>query len=133
MPAPREEVATLTIASFPHAILPNKLLQELRALTKSADLDLPLVDEVAADIFMGEFTGKFLQAAKRSAKLLEGTLYENYYGIDYGQLRSIPEVEPAKEKRWFRRETRDQFAQLCSKMAGVTYGGLGPSYQRHDY
>ena len=122
-----EEVATLTIASFPHAILPNKLLQELRGLTKTADLNLPLVDEVAADIFMGEFTGKFLQAAKKAARLLEGTLYENYYGIDYGQLRSIPEFEPAKNKRWFRRKTRDQFVQLCSRMAGTTYGGWDPA------
>ena len=49
------EVTLLTITSFPHAILPNKLLQELRALAKGADLTIPLVDEVAADIFMGSF------------------------------------------------------------------------------
>ncbi|HUE84108.1 MAG TPA: hypothetical protein VMM84_18540 [Pyrinomonadaceae bacterium] len=49
-----EEVTLLTGTSFPHAIIPNKLLQELRALVKGAGLDIPLVDEVAADIFMGE-------------------------------------------------------------------------------
>ena len=56
-----EEVTVLTLTSFPHAIFPNKLLQELRALVKSANLDIPLVDELAADIFMGKFSGKFVE------------------------------------------------------------------------
>jgi hypothetical protein len=46
-----EEVAVLTISSFPQAILPNKLLQELRALTKTANLEIPLVDELAVELF----------------------------------------------------------------------------------
>ena len=84
-----EEVALLAVASFPHAILPNKLLQELRALARTAEQSLPLVDEVAADIFMGEFSPKFLEAAKRAADVLEKTLYAAYYGIDYRQIRRI--------------------------------------------
>src|SRR5215510_14104639 len=41
-----EEVSLLTLTSFPHAIFPNKLLQELRALVKTAELNLPLVEEM---------------------------------------------------------------------------------------
>ena len=48
-----EEVVILALSSFPQAIIPNKLLQELNALSKGAGLDLSLVDELAADIFMG--------------------------------------------------------------------------------
>jgi hypothetical protein len=121
-----EEVTILNIVSFPQAIVPNKLLQEMRALAKSANITLPLVDEVAADIFMGEFSGKFLRAAKRAAKLLEGSLYETYYGIDYGQLRGFPEVKKPK-RNWFSRPNIDPFGALCAARAGVTYGGWDPA------
>ena len=99
-----EEVTLLTITSFPHAILPNKLLQELRALAKSAELDIPLVDEVAADIFMGHFSGKFVEAAKRTTNLIEGSLYATYYGIDCGEVRHLPApTTPTTQQKWFRK------------------------------
>jgi len=95
------EVTLLAITSFPFAILPNKLLQELRALAKGADLTIPLVDEVAADIFMGEFSQKFPESAKRAADLLDRSLYATYFGIDYNEVRSIPEAEETKQRfRW---------------------------------
>jgi hypothetical protein len=78
-----EEISVLALTSFPQAILPNKLLKELRALAKGSDMDPPLVDELAADIFMGEFSEKFTEAARWAARLLDGTLYARYYGIDY--------------------------------------------------
>jgi hypothetical protein len=121
-----EEVTSLAITSFPQAILPNKLLQELRALAKGADLNLPIVDEVAADIFMGQFSETFLRAARRAADLLEGTLYERYYGVDYNHVRQIPETK--HEKSWWPgRSTQDPFVELCSTMAGVIYGGWDPA------
>jgi hypothetical protein len=64
-----EEVVALVVTSFPHAILPNKLLQELRALAKGADLPIPLVDEVAADISMGRFSGRFVDSAHRASEV----------------------------------------------------------------
>ena len=121
-----EEVTVLTSSSFPHVILPNKLLQELRALAKTAEMDLPLVDEVAADIFMGEFSGKFLRAAKTAAGLLEGTLYVTYYEIDYRQVRQMPEAKKGPKKPWFHRNTSDPFVELCSSRAGVSYGSWDP-------
>ena len=117
-----EEVTILTLTSFPHVILPNKLLQELRALAKGAGLDIPLVDEMAADIFMGTFSPKFLETAKRAANFLEGTLYATYYSIDWEQVRNIPEQKEAPERSFrigfVRRE--DPFAKLCESRAGVS-------------
>jgi len=121
-----EEVSLLALVSFPHAILPNKLLQELRALAKTAEMDLPIVDEVAADIFMGQFSGKFLQAAKQATALLDGTLYATYYGIDYQQVQEMPEVKPSKVF-WSRQTTSNAFAELCAQRAGVELGGWDPA------
>ncbi|HYW11568.1 MAG TPA: hypothetical protein VE871_06405, partial [Longimicrobium sp.] len=89
-----ERITALAITSFPQQIVPNKLLRELRALAEAADLRLPLVDELAADIFMDAFAGTFLRAAQAAGALLEGSLYERYYGISYARLRSIDDVKP---------------------------------------
>ncbi|MEK6236361.1 MAG: hypothetical protein N2C14_16765, partial [Planctomycetales bacterium] len=117
-----QEVAALTIASFPQAIVPNKLLQEFRALAKQARLDMPLVEEVAADIFMGEFSAKFTLAARRAAELLRGTLYETYFEIDLAAVASLP--EPAKTKVFwrFRKPRASRFVTMCSTRAGISAG-----------
>jgi hypothetical protein len=125
-----EEVTLITITSFPHMIIPNKLLQELRALVKDADLNVPLVAEVAADIFMGEFSGSFLDSAKRAAHFLDGTLYATYYGIDYGEVVRIPKAPEGARRKWFWQtgSTRsDGFVQLCSSRAGVPLGSWEPA------
>jgi hypothetical protein len=125
-----EEVTLLTVRSFPYAILPNKLLRELRALVKGADLDIPLVDEVAADIFMGKFSGKFLESAKRAADLLSGTLYATYYGIDYDEVKKIPQAKDTPVRQWWeiRAEAEtNRFVQLCSTRAGVSLGTWDPA------
>jgi hypothetical protein len=121
-----EEVTRLTIGSFPYALLPNKLLQELRALAKTAELDLPLVDELAADIFMGEFTGKFVAAAKHAAAVLDNTLYATYYGIDYQQIHELPDPQAGKRAP-FQPPTRSAFANLCAARAGVSLGSWDPA------
>jgi len=105
----------LAIAAFPATILPNPLVRELDALAREAGLDLPFVEELAADIFMGTFSAKFLRAAKLAADLLQGTLYARYYGIDYGAVRQIKDV--AKQRRFFAR-TSNAFASLCAARAG---------------
>jgi len=121
------EVTALAITSFPQAILPNKLLQELRALAQRAHLDLPLVDEVAADIFMGRFSGKYLQAAQRAADVIEGSLYATYYGIYPDVVRRIRVGRQRKGRSPRRHPSVDPFAQLCSSRAGVTYKGWNPA------
>jgi hypothetical protein len=67
-----EQIVVLALTAFPQQILPNKLLQEIRAL---AEPSLPIVDEVAADIFMGDFSEKYLRAAQQAGMLLAGTWY----------------------------------------------------------
>jgi hypothetical protein len=122
------EISLLTIRSFPQAILPNKLLQELRALAKSADLDLPLVEEVAADIFMGQFSNKFIEAAQRSGAMLQGSLYERYYNIDFDAVARMPLPPPQKSQRLFRQlPPPNAFAEFCAARAGVSLGTWRPA------
>jgi hypothetical protein len=108
-----EEVALLTLRSFPYVIFPNKLLQELRTLVKGAGLDLPIVDELAADIFMGSFTKNFVEASRRAADLLEGSLYATYFAIDFAEVRRISDPDP--------------FVRLCADRAGVALGTWDPA------
>ncbi len=78
-----KEVLTLSITAFPQAIIPNKLLQEVRALSQGSGLAVPWVGELAADIFMGEFAKPFLDAAQVAARMLHHSLYARYYRIPY--------------------------------------------------
>ena len=115
------DIALLTLNAFPHAIVPNKMLQELRALIKAAGLDIPIVDELATDIFMGAFTSKFVTAAKIAAELLEGTLYEQYYDINYSDIRHIHAT--ASHSRPVKEMSQTNFASLVALRAGVKAGG----------
>jgi hypothetical protein len=134
-----EETAVLAMTAFPHAIIPNKLLRELNAQAAVAKCPLPLVEEVAADIFMGRFSKKFSAAALLAAGLLSGTMYERYYGINYGGLKKLADAQgqnPATS--WLSRVTSllkegpspkqpDSvwFEKLCEERAGVRGGGWG--------
>lgn len=109
-----ERVATLAITSFPQQIIPNKLLQEVRALAAEAGLQLPLVDELAADIFMGAFTPNFLHAAQAAARMLEGTLYERYYAIPFARVAAIDDVKASVHRG---APTSAAFLALCEERA----------------
>ncbi|CAN5911194.1 hypothetical protein BH11GEM2_BH11GEM2_39480 [soil metagenome] len=86
----------LAIRAFPQTITPNKLVTELSALLAEAGMQVPLVEELAADIFMGTFTAKFVLAAKSTARVVAGTLYERYYAIDTKDLAAlrVPSTDP---------------------------------------
>ena len=117
-----KEVTMLTLRAFPEAIIPNKLLQELGALAKGAEMNLPLVEELAADIFTGDFSPKFTEAAKRAAELLAGSLYAQYFGIDCAAVRKLPDPKPEPKKSWFRWQTTNvsnPLVELCIARAGV--------------
>ncbi|MBA3460140.1 MAG: hypothetical protein H0T46_09285 [Deltaproteobacteria bacterium] len=88
--------SALAIRAFPQTITPNKLVTELSALFAEAGVQVPLVEELAADIFMGTFTAKFVLAAKATARVLEGTLYQRYYAIDTNELAKlrVPSTDP---------------------------------------
>ncbi|MBC6456766.1 hypothetical protein [Actinomadura sp. HBU206391] len=109
------ELGEVALRGFPATILPNPLIQELGALATRAGVEVPLVEELAADIFMGAFSGKFLRAAQLAADVLEGTLYERYYGIDYAAIRAIDDTA---QHRGFQARTSETFAALCRRRAG---------------
>jgi hypothetical protein len=80
----------LALTAFPHALLPNPLVAEIRTLAKQAELELPLVEEVAADIFMGTFTTKWRDA-------LDGDWYDTASTIATFTLSgSAVEVSPSQ-------------------------------------
>jgi hypothetical protein len=109
-----EQIATLHLSAFPETILPNKLVTELVALAKGAELPLPLTNELAADIFMGSFSPRFAEAARIAATLMAGTAYERYYAIPYERVRAFGgEGVPAEQ----------QLAELCAERAGQAAGG----------
>jgi hypothetical protein len=122
-----QRIVALALISFPQQILPNTLLQEVRALAASAGLDLPIVDEVAADIFMGSFSVKYLRAAQVAGRLLAGSLYERYYGLDYAAVRCIDDVQKSR----YGVATSAAFDRLCHELAGVSNDGPRWSVSRN--
>ena len=105
------QASALAVAGFPHTIVPNKLVTELYALGAAAKIELPLVEELAADIFMGAFTRKFVVAARVAARLLRGRLYERYYAIDADEVERLPLPPP--------KAISVELAELCQRRAGV--------------
>lgn len=126
----------LTISAFPGTVVPNRLVTELSTLARQAGLDVPFVEELAADIFMGTFSPKFVRAAEIAADLLDGSLYVRYYGIDAAHVRTLRAIAAErshegehknshKTRKKHVRNTSDpewdaarEFAALCSARAG---------------
>lgn len=116
------QVAALAIDAFPGTILPNPLISELSTLYAAAGLDVPLTEELAADIFMGRFSPKFDRAAAAAAELLRGSLYETYYGISFAEVLAIQGQVPKSSRlrggllRHDNPEpTAPMFADLCTR------------------
>ncbi|MER5480918.1 hypothetical protein ABT026_28665 [Streptomyces sp. NPDC002734] len=99
------ELGELALTAFPGTLLPNPLVRELGTLARQSGLDAPMVEELAADIFMGSFSPKFAAVARIAGELLAGTPYERYYGLDEGALDAA------------------DFAALCSRRARDAAGG----------
>ncbi|MFJ9739502.1 hypothetical protein [Streptomyces sp. NPDC101166] len=120
----------LAVQAFPGTILPNPLVRELSELARAADLGAPLVQELAADIFMGTFTPKFLTSARIAADLLGGgSLYERYYAIDYRAVRNLAIAETGEALiRELRPRTSPGFARLCATRAKVDWAARSYGY-----
>ncbi|KQX54712.1 MULTISPECIES: hypothetical protein [unclassified Streptomyces] len=120
-------LAEVAVEGFPGTLLPNPLVRELAVLARRTDLDAPLVEELAADIFMGTFSPKFQAAAVVAGELLGGgSLYERYYGIDYAAVRALPDGRSGRgdARRKAPRDAPD-FAALCLERAGASpFGGV---------
>ena len=70
---------------------------------------------------MGAFSPKFLAAAKHAARVLQGTLYARYYGIDTDALLLLPD-EDLDAQDPPARPTGGGVAGLCAERAGVPPG-----------
>ena len=112
-----ERVATLAITGYPQTSLPNKLVTELAALSKTAELRLPWVRELAADIFMQTFAPVYVESARVAARLLRGTLYARYYALPDEQVFA----EMKHEEQWGQ-TCVPEFAWMCARRAGVRLG-----------
>jgi hypothetical protein len=131
------QLAAFAITSFPATITPNKLVSEFAALAKVARPPgasgqagaiedarpwLPLVEEVASDIFMGTFSAKYLRAAEVAVRLLQslpgGSLYARYYGIDSERLLAMDRIE----EKWGVKICPD-FDAYCLELAALPAGG----------
>lgn len=116
------EVVLLCLRAFPGTLLPNPLVRELRELTVRAGLQVPLVEEVAADIFMGTFTTKWRDAAAVASDHLAGTLYARYYDLPAAGSWS---VVADRRTGWRRlpdrvrwgKETAEDVTDLCRRRA----------------
>ncbi|MEU4234989.1 hypothetical protein AB0F17_62865 [Nonomuraea sp. NPDC026600] len=125
-----EQTTTLALTAFPQAILPNPLLRELGALAKQADLPMPLVEEVAADIFMGTFTAKWRTAAEIASQTMAGTLYARYYDLPEAAVwtASAPSGRRGRLTSRWGKQTADGFAGVCAVRAKKAQAGGGHSY-----
>jgi hypothetical protein len=118
------QTALLAVTAFPHSILPNPLVREMGALAGEAGLSMPLVEEVAADIFMGTFTTKWRRAATVASEVMAGSLYARYYDLPAASVwesRPTPGVPRWRRRRWGK-ETADDFATLCVERAKEAQG-----------
>ena len=113
------QTTLLALSAFPHAIVPNPLVREMGALASQAELKMALVEEVAADIFMGSFTTKWRDAARLASTTLADSLYARYYDLPDGNVWSA--TTAASSRRWptrrWGRETAEDFAELCQARA----------------
>lgn len=106
----------LALKSFPQTIIPNSLVRELRTLLNAAGAQVPLVSEVAADIFMGAFSETFLRAAQVAMPMIDGTLYARYYDVPVDRIMALDDVE---DQRWASASSPG-FAALCTERAGAS-------------
>lgn len=100
-------LGTLYFNHFPGKLVPNNLVEEFRTLT--ADAQLPWLKELAADIFEGRFSPVYVAAGRLAAKHLKGSLYERYYGIDYGAVVASRD----KPRRWGKHPGLTDFDRMC--------------------
>jgi len=102
------ELAGACLRRFPERIVPNPLVVELEALLADAGVDTPLVPELATDIFEGDFSRRFIEAASR-ANEVAGALYQDYFGIREDLAGVVREAGALR--------ARTTFASLCLRRA----------------
>jgi hypothetical protein len=104
-------------------VIPDELLPELKALAERAGIDVPIVDDIPPAEFSGDLTEEHVDAAKRAAKHVAGTLYATYYGIPVAEIARLADTDVAG------------FVRLCDQRARIMApgerGGGGASWLAH--
>jgi hypothetical protein len=95
-----QQICLTTFKYFPQTVTPNRLVSSLTSLLASAEIkDHPLMEELACDIFMGEFSPKFSTSLAVAAQTMRGTLYSKYYGLDSIYAEFLAEYGAAAEEK----------------------------------
>ncbi|MGB0906393.1 MAG: hypothetical protein ACPGVT_02775 [Maricaulaceae bacterium] len=103
------QLVSHSLKNFPQTQFPNPFVEQMSILGKRAKLSIPYVPEIAADIFMGDFSPRFEKAAQSTCSYYAGKLYARYY--------DLPEkIVPGN------------FAQLCTYRADKAPQGCTPAY-----
>ncbi|WP_017600849.1 hypothetical protein [Nocardiopsis lucentensis] len=113
------QLGTTLLTRFPGTLVPNPMVSALNGLARGVEGAPPFLEELAADIFMGRFSPKFLRAAAMAAELTDGSLYARYYGIDGAEV-----LVAAEEERTTTRRSSTPFADLCRRRAGDSRFGV---------
>jgi hypothetical protein len=88
-----DQLVQFTLIHFPHVQFPNPFIEQMQELGKRANIPTPFVSELAADIFMGDFSKNFHAAAIATVRHFSGTLYARYYDLpQHIELRGFAEL-----------------------------------------
>ncbi len=99
------QTVTTVLTTFPHQIIPNNFIRQLREVAARAEITIPLVDEILVDRWDGVFADAYLDAARVGARLLRESLYDHYYELPSTRIFAL---DPAG------------FAALCAERASRT-------------
>jgi len=75
------ELVLQTLTHFPYTQFPNPLVEHMKELGRRANVTVPFVPELAADIFMRSFSPRFEEAAIATVRYYEGKLYSRYFNL----------------------------------------------------
>ncbi|MFE2143589.1 hypothetical protein ACFXA3_17925 [Streptomyces sp. NPDC059456] len=101
-------VGELAVESFPGAGIPGRLADTLSGLARQAELPVRFLSVPLTDTHSGAVDRDVYPAVRSAADLLQGTLYERYYGLDYAALRERAAAQDAVA-----------FMDLCVERAGL--------------
>lgn len=120
-------VSALAIDSFPGSPLPNLIAHDLSALFQAGGWRLPLVEEPSPHDFEGSFGERFVAAAQSAGTLLNGTLYERYFDLDYAAVALLtPWETPSHLARAKAGDRRSDFRPTLPESRRAEIGRLGP-------